>query len=202
MSSPGASAPASGGLVIAAPLRMEAWAISAGHPPARVVRTGMGARRARAAAAWLREDPATALLVMGLGGGLDRDSRVGEVVVAEHVRAADGDGEPIDCCGAEALAQALESAGLPVRRGPVVSVTRSAIGETRAALGAAGALAVDMESVWLAAAARERPFAVVRVLSDTPTQELLRPVGIGGVMRACAALRRMAGALHEWAPGE
>jgi 4-hydroxy-3-methylbut-2-enyl diphosphate reductase len=59
-----------------------------------------------------------------------------------------------------------------------------------------------MESAWLAAAAGERPFAVVRVLSDTPTQELLHPRGIAGVACACAALRRMAGALHEWAPGE
>jgi 4-hydroxy-3-methylbut-2-enyl diphosphate reductase len=187
-------------LLIVAPLRLEAWAISAGRPPARIQRTGMGPRRARAAVPALLEDPATALLVMGLGGGLAAESRVGEVVIADCVY--EPNGQSIPCQGAEQLARALARTGLPVRRGPVVSVPKIAVGETRTALSQAGALAVDMESAWLAAAARGRPFAVARVLSDTPTQELLHPRGAAGIARACAALRRMAIALHEWAPGE
>jgi 4-hydroxy-3-methylbut-2-enyl diphosphate reductase len=187
-------------LLIAAPLRLEAWAISAGRPAARIQRTGMGPRRAQGAVAALRDDPAAALLVLGFGGGLHADSRVGEVVVADAVYEADG--EPIACHGVATLAAVLQRTGLPVRRGPIVSVHKIAVGETRAALGQAGALAVDMESAWLAAAARGRPFAVARVLSDTPSQELLHPRGVAGIARACAALRRMATVLHEWTPGE
>jgi 4-hydroxy-3-methylbut-2-enyl diphosphate reductase len=202
------------GLLIAVPLRLEAWAISAGRPPARIRRTGMGERRSRAAVPVLLEDPAAALLVMGFGGGLTAESRVGEIVVADVVRAEHGheqkgrpeqpgEREPeIACRGAGELARAIEATGLPVRHGPVVSVRKIAVGDARAALGESGALAVDMESAWLAQAARGRPFAVVRVLSDTPTQELFHPRGVIGIARACAMLRNVAAALHDWVPGE
>jgi len=189
-----------GGLLIAAPLRLEAWAIASARPPARVLRIGMGARRARAAVPCLLDDPAIALLVLGFGGGLAADGRVGEAVVADVVQRP---GEaPIGCQGAQALVDAIRSAGLQARRGPIVSVRRPAMGAARKALAEGGALAVDMESAWLARAARERPFAVVRVLSDTPAQELLHPRAPFAVARACAALRRVAAALHAWTPGE
>jgi 4-hydroxy-3-methylbut-2-en-1-yl diphosphate reductase len=89
-----------------------------------------------------------------------------------------------------------------VRVGNVVCVSRLALGERRAELHAGGAIAVDMESVWLADAARERPFGVVRVVLDSPRHELMRPQAIGGALRAARALRRVAGALHELAPGD
>jgi 4-hydroxy-3-methylbut-2-enyl diphosphate reductase len=58
-----------------------------------------------------------------------------------------------------------------------------------------------MESAWLAPAARGRPFAVVRVLSDTPRRELTRPLlTVAGVARASLTLRRVATALREWVP--
>jgi len=60
---------------------------------------------------------------------------------------------------------------------------------------------VDMESVWLSAGAGERPFGVVRVVLDSPTHELMRPQAAAGAVRAARVLRRVAGALHEWAPG-
>jgi 4-hydroxy-3-methylbut-2-en-1-yl diphosphate reductase len=111
------------------------------------------------------------------------------------------DGERIECMGAEVLTGALERRGLRVRRGQIASVARLAMGDTRVRLREGGAIAVDMESVWLAPGAGERPFAVVRVISDTPTRELTRPLAtVAGVARASAALRRAAGALHEWAP--
>jgi len=59
---------------------------------------------------------------------------------------------------------------------------------------------VDMESVWLAAGAAGRPFAVVRVVLDSPSHELLRPRAAAGAIRAARALRRVAGALQEWTP--
>ncbi len=201
------------GLLIAAPLRLEAWAISAGigsgwigtrgisaRPRARVHRTGMGPRHAQAAAPMLRARPGVALLVMGFGGGLDEHSDVGDVVVADAVQGPDGM-TAVVCAGAQELAGALERHGLRVRRGTVASVERLAMGDTRVQLREAGAIAVDMESAWLAPGAGERPFAVVRVISDTPARELTNPLHtVTGVARAMAALRRAAGALHEWAP--
>jgi 4-hydroxy-3-methylbut-2-enyl diphosphate reductase len=65
-----------------------------------------------------------------------------------------------------------------------------------------GAIAVDMESAWVAEAARGRPFAVVRVLSDTPEHELRQVLPVGpplpthaNAMRAMSTLRRVGAAL-------
>jgi hypothetical protein len=67
---------------------------------------------------------------------------------------------------------------------------------------ASGAVAVDMESAWVAQAARGRPFAVVRVLSDTPRRELRRRLPVGpplptpaDAVRAMSMLRKVGGAL-------
>jgi 4-hydroxy-3-methylbut-2-en-1-yl diphosphate reductase len=199
-------------LLIAAPLRLEAAMIRAGmrsatrsprqaRPAARVRRTGMGPQRSRASVAALGSDPAQALLVMGFGGGLDELGEVGDAVVADAVIGPDG--QRVPCAGSERLAAALLDGGMTVRRGVVASVSRLAIGETRTRLRESGAIAVDMESVWLAAAARERPFAVVRVISDTPQRELTRPLAtVAGVALASAALRRAAGCLPAWAPSD
>ncbi|HEY7829909.1 MAG TPA: hypothetical protein VIC06_05020 [Solirubrobacteraceae bacterium] len=187
------------GLVIAAPLRFEAFMIARGRPRARVRQTGVGPRRARAAVPGLLEDPAEVLLVLGFGGGLMPDSEVGEVVVADEVVGPDG--ARVRCANTSALSHALESRGLRVRCGTVTSVARPAMGKTRVRLREAGAIAVDMESAWLAPAARGRPFAVVRVLSDTPRRELTRPLlTVAGVARASLTLRRVATALREWVP--
>jgi 4-hydroxy-3-methylbut-2-enyl diphosphate reductase len=145
------------------------------------------------------DDPAQALLVLGFGGGLTEDSKVGEVIVADEVRSAGG--AAVGCTGARALVDVLGTGGLVVRRGAISSVTRPAIGKARVKLREGGAIAVDMESAWLAAAARGRPFAVVRVLSDTPARELTRPLlSVAGVACASRTLARVAAALHEWVP--
>ncbi len=63
-----------------------------------------------------------------------------------------------------------------------------------------GALAVDMESAWLARAAGERPFAVLRVVLDAPAREIHRPLAtLAGGLAAWRALRRAAPALALWA---
>ena len=193
-------------VLIAAPLRLEALLIRSAASGARVLRTGMGPRRARAAVRALLNEPGDALLVVGFCGGLDEQSEPGEVVIAEEVLAAADEGhsaEPVACAGAKELATALARTGLRVRSGPVVCVSRLALGERRAQLRAGGAIAVDMESVWLAAGAGGRPFGVVRVVLDSPSHELLRPQAAVGAVRAGRALRRaVAAALHEWAPGD
>ena len=173
--------------------------ISRGRPSGRIHRTGIGPRRARAAVPALLEDPSDALLVLGFGGGLMEDSEVGEVVVADEIHGPDGTRSK--CADAFALGGVLESHGLEVRCGTVSSVTRPAMGETRVRLREEGAVAVDMESAWLAPAARGRPFSVVRVLSDTPRRELTRPLlTVAGLARASIGLRKVAVALQDWVP--
>lgn len=191
------------GLLIATPLAIEAAIVrSAGHRGA-VHKTGMGTARARESAAALARQPGDALLVLGFCGGLDERSRPGEVIVAETVCSALDEGhapERVECVDAGRLTDLLKSRGLTVRSGEIVCVSKIALGERRAELLANGALAVDMESVWLAAGARERPIAVVRVVLDSPSHELLSARALGGAIRAARALRRVARALHEWTP--
>jgi 4-hydroxy-3-methylbut-2-en-1-yl diphosphate reductase len=192
------------GLLIAAPLRIEVVLISSAARDVAVRKTGMGPVHSQAAAGALARTPGGALLVLGFCGGLDAESVPGEVIVAEAVRTAGDEGhspERVVCVDAEGLAARLRSRGLKVRSGEIVCVSKIAVGERRAQLLAGGALAVDMESVWLAAGAAGRPFAVVRVVLDSPSHELLRPQATVGALRAARVLRRVAGALHDWLPG-
>ncbi len=192
------------GILVAAPLGVEHALIRSGARGARVRRTGMGPQKSLAAVTALREERAHGLMVLGFCGGLDEHSRPGEVIVAEEVRSSDDEGHELvraECHGAERLHEALEAGGLPVRRGPIVGVGKIATGARREQLLAAGALAVDMESPWLAAGAAGRPFAVVRVVLDSPSHELFRVQAVGGALRAARALRRAAAiALQDWDP--
>ena len=76
-------------------------------------------------------------------------------------------------------------------------------GAERGVLAREGVLAVDMESAWLAPAAAGRPFAVLRVVLDTPAREIYRPLAtLAGGLAAWRALRRAAPALALWARAE
>jgi 4-hydroxy-3-methylbut-2-enyl diphosphate reductase len=193
-----------GELLVAAPLALEQALIRSGARGARVRKTGMGPEKSLAAAERLRSEPGRGLIVLGFCGGLDVQSRPGEVIVAEEVWASDDEGHALaraDCHGAERLTGALLDAGLSVRRGPIVGVGKIATGERREQLRAAGALAVDMESPWLSAGAAGRPFAVVRVVLDSPSHELFRPQALGGALKAAQVLRRASAvALGDWDP--
>jgi 4-hydroxy-3-methylbut-2-en-1-yl diphosphate reductase len=192
-------------LLVAAPMRVEAVLISSAARTALVHKTGMGPQRSRASVQALGGRAARAMLVLGFCGGLDDTSVPGEVIVAEEVYAAADEGhaeERVSCDLAPRLLGRLTGLGMKVRVGSLVCVSRLALGERRAQLRAGGAIAVDMESVWLAAGAGERPFGVVRVVLDSPSHELLRPRAVGGALRAALALRKVAGALHDWVPGD
>jgi 4-hydroxy-3-methylbut-2-en-1-yl diphosphate reductase len=190
-------------LLIAAPLRVEAALIFSAARGARVRTTGMGPAHARAASGALARETAGGLLVLGFCGGLDEASIPGEVIVAEEVYAVDDHNRPAErvrCTHTGELLVALAGREMKVRSGKIACVSRLALGEQRVRLHEDGAIAVDMESVWLASAAGERPFAVVRVVLDSPNHGLLRPHAAVGAVRAARALRRVAAALHEWIP--
>jgi 4-hydroxy-3-methylbut-2-en-1-yl diphosphate reductase len=191
---------ATGTLLLAAPMRIEARLVASGAPRAHVHRTGIGPRRAILAASRMEALPGEALVVLGFCGALGRDSlQPGEVVVAERVYSAADEGHEqlsVPCEGAGKLAAALRTHGVGACTGEIVCVGRIAVGQRRQELYEAGALAVEMESAWLARAAAGRPFAVVRVVLDTPERELFRPGTAPLLWRAGAVLRRSARVLQ------
>ncbi len=187
-------------VLVTAPLRLEALAIRAGARGLRIHKTGMGPARSRAAVPLLQSDPAAALVVMGVCGGLDERCEPGEVVIAEELLDGEhrGEGSRLACPSAQPLADALERHGVRVRRGTVVSVGRIAHGDARVELRERGGIVVDMESAWLAPGAGGRPFAVIRVVADTPSREVTRPLlTLAGAARAALSLRRTAAALEQ-----
>lgn len=193
-----------GEAVLATPLRLEALLVASGARGRVVRRTGMGPDRARAAARGLSLQTAGSLVVVGFCGGLDAVSVPGEVIVADEVYAASDEGHAegvVSCALRDELVIRLTGRGLKVRCGRIVCVSRLAVGERRTELHAGGAIAVDMESVWLAGDAGRRPFGVVRVVLDSPSHELLRPGAVFGALRAARALRTVSAALNDMVQG-
>jgi 4-hydroxy-3-methylbut-2-enyl diphosphate reductase len=193
-------------LTVLTPLSIEARAVRSGLLAAgaqvRVVHTGMGHRRSRRAVEDLRRregDRATGpLAVAGFCGALDPALRPGDVVVASEVRGPSG---TLSLPSSGLVVAALARSGIPAHLGPIVSTERLVRGEALRALATTGAIAVDMESAWLAEAARGRPLAVVRVVSDTIEKDLLtHPFSTArGGIQAYRALKRAAPALTAWA---
>jgi 4-hydroxy-3-methylbut-2-enyl diphosphate reductase len=179
-------------LLICAPMRIEARAIRRGlRPgPADIFRTGWGTTRAAQAAKNMSHRPFGPVVVMGTGAGLTGDLRPGDLVVGTDVGA-------VSCGSAPLLAAELRRAGLSARTGPITTVDRLVRRHDRAPLAAAGYLLADMESGPLAAAAGERPVAVVRAVSDTPD----RPVAgiVSGGLAALRSLRAAAPVVQRWA---
>jgi 4-hydroxy-3-methylbut-2-en-1-yl diphosphate reductase len=158
-----------------------------------VRRTGAGVRRAARTAAGLTGTGPVALL--GVAVGIGPGVQVGDVVIANEVR---GDGPAVACPAATLLAGAMRRAGLRVHVGPIV--TRPGLLRRRDAAGLAadGVLAADMESAPIAAVATSRPFAVVRVVSDTAAAPLWRPGIVGNGIAALRILRRAAEVVATW----
>lgn len=191
-----ASAPGAFPLTIAAPLRVEALALRGAVPGARVVRTGMGPARTRRAAAALRASAPAPLAVAGVCGALDDRFAPGAVVVASALLGPEGERLALD---AEPLRAALAARGIEAHAAAIAGVPTVAAGWRRSTLLARGALAVDMESFWLAEAAAERPFAVLRVVLDGPRRELWRPDLPLRLVSVLRRLRAAAPALVAWA---
>ena len=168
-----------------------------GLPGALVLRSGMGAARARSAAPVAARVPADAVAVAGFCGAVAGGLRAGDIVVASEVLGPEG----VTGCDVRPVVAALAAVGIErIRVGPIASVDHVVHGAERAARAGEGALAVDMESAWLAPAAAGRPFAVLRVVLDTPARELARPMAaLAGGVAAWRALRRAAPALALWA---
>jgi 4-hydroxy-3-methylbut-2-enyl diphosphate reductase len=162
----------------------------------KVAVVGVGPRRALARIAAIGpsvpEDQPIA--VTGVAGALVAGLQPGDVVVANELRTVDG--RVIRTLpGAELLAAELARVGLNARTGPIVSsssVVRSPA--ARKALARDGAIAVDMESAFIAQDLPRRPMAVVRAIADTGTTGMVR-----GGLSALRSLRQVRGPIDQWA---
>ncbi|HEX3345629.1 MAG TPA: 4-hydroxy-3-methylbut-2-enyl diphosphate reductase, partial [Polyangiaceae bacterium] len=130
-------------------------------------------------------------------GALDPDLEPGDIVLASELRGPTG---TTACDDPTILAGVLRRGGLHVRVAPIASSQRLVIGERRRMLQRTGAAAVDMESAWLAPAARARPLVTLRVVLDTHRRELHRPLRtVAGAATAYRTLRRACALVEEWA---
>jgi 4-hydroxy-3-methylbut-2-enyl diphosphate reductase len=176
-------AAAAGGLLVLAPLRLEANAVRRGlrATSSRVQRTGES-----------KPGPFGAMVVMGTAAGLADDLSPGDLVVATEV--SDGD-STVPLPGADLLAAELRRAGLPARAGKIVTVPKIVKAAERKALAAEGYLAADMETAALVGAAGERPVAVIRAVSDTG----FGPGMVSGGLAGLRSLRLAAPVAERWA---
>jgi 4-hydroxy-3-methylbut-2-enyl diphosphate reductase len=154
-------------------------------------------------------------MISGFGGGLGPDAKPGDVVVATELRVTAADDSshvatPLDFSMGADLVALLESAGHRVHLGPLVSSPVLVRGrEQRDALHNGGAVAVDMESWWLAEPYRTLPpatkpetiptrFGVVRVLTDSAADEVMSPAILRNVRVAYRVLRDVAAVIERW----
>jgi 4-hydroxy-3-methylbut-2-enyl diphosphate reductase len=184
-------------LLVLAPLALEAKAVRSGAPWARVERVGMGPKRASRSAELLDQGAGSAVLIAGFCGALDPTLEPGDVVLASEVRGPTG---TTACSDPAILAGVLRRGGLRVHVGPIASSQRLVLRDRRRALHRTGALAVDMESAWLAPAAQGQPLVTLRVVLDTVRHELHRPLRtVAGAAAAYRTLRRACALVEEWA---
>lgn len=165
-------------------------------PGVTVLKTGLGRSKSMEALPMVDQLDPEIVVIAGFCGALDPSLQPGDLVVASGVR---GPGNSCRRLEPEFLAAALRRDGIRARSGLIISADRLVRGNERTALYESGGMAVDMESAWLARAARSRPMAVVRVVVDTPSRELLNPIKtvVGGV-KGLRTLTRLGPALKDW----
>lgn len=155
---------------VIAPLVVEArTARPLRHGDWRVVHSGVGAKRARAAALSLFAAGADRLLVWGTAGGLVPELRPGTLVVPRSVRDEVGTHYRTDTAWHEAIRARLPPA-VPCVDTALVSVNTPVIdaADKHALAYRTGAEAVDMEAAAVTALAAELgvPCVVVRAIAD------------------------------------
>lgn len=166
----------------------EIYECRAGGGKAVLVVSGVGRARAEAATrAVLDERSPSAVLSLGFAGGLVAGQRAGDLVVAQGLILAEdilnGGPKPriSEALGADRMLSdkalgVLGTLGLRHRTGACVTASRLVSRpEAKVRLGSdTDALAVEMESFWVALACHERnvPFLAVRAVVDTAKRPL------------------------------
>jgi nucleoside phosphorylase len=156
-----------------------------GRQPVLLAWTGMGRQCAEAgSAAILARYQATAVISIGFSGALTQPLTAGTLVLATELQrvTSAGDGKvqgatlQVDQNLLQRAKEALSSEPLHLISGPTVTSPKLlSTPDEKLALGQqSGAIAVDMESYWVARAASERglPFLALRVISDAQDDPL------------------------------
>lgn len=162
-------------------LRVPAWRGAARLGEVWVVRTGVGPRRAAAAAAAVDLSACALVASTGCAGGLAPALRCGDLVLASAVHADDArhDTDPPTRARLLALATAR---GLRIHEGPIhCSAALLAARQDKRRAAATGAVAVEMEAGPIAAAATaaRRPFVSIRAIIDTAEDDVTLLARIG-----------------------
>lgn len=134
-------------------------------------------------------------VIAGVAGALAPQVRPGDLVVADRLHT---DGVDVALPAAPLLAGALRRAGLTVHVGTIESSDHVVTGDERHRLAAAGGIAVDTESAYLAKGLEPRQLAVVRAVVDTADDPLVHPGTLRRGITALRSLRRAAPVLQEW----
>ena len=194
------------GPVVVAATRLEARAVRRRAPRANVVESGVALARIDGVAAW------DVAISVGLAGGLQRNVPTGTIVIPSALATTGGAARVCDAAWTARLRDAARRLGYACIDGALLTSETLVAGDARAAWGARGFVAVDMETARIPA----RSIAAVRVVLDTPERELspdwlnparamLRPKNWGALVwlaregPRCAdlAARVVAVALHE-----
>jgi 4-hydroxy-3-methylbut-2-en-1-yl diphosphate reductase len=180
-------------LTVVCALRIEAAALRG----LDVRRTGMGRSRVLAAAARgrLKPTPGAAVVVAGFCAAVDPGLEPGDVVLASGLRSTEGE---LVCPESGRLEKPLRDRGLRVLQGTIHSAERLVGPDERRTL-RDDAVAVDMESYWVAEATIGPASVVARVVVDTADRRLLDPRTLPAGISALRSLRRVGAALRALA---
>jgi nucleoside phosphorylase len=145
------------------------------NPNCLVVQSGVGLARADEAARWLLNQGVTALISLGVSGGLSEGIVSGDLVLGVSLT-SDGQVWAADVGWAEKCLAKLESAAMAAQCGGLVSVQQAVLNpEAKRNLAkVSGAIAVDMESAAVAQVAvlAKLPFLALRAVCDTVSQKV------------------------------
>jgi adenosylhomocysteine nucleosidase len=150
-------------------------------PDGRLVAvSGIGCAAAELAARRLVDAGATGLMSFGLAGGLDPGLCAGSIILPREVISHDGVRFVTSMVWRERLSAAIWTQQRRVTAGALLTSATAidAVADKAAAFRDTGAVAVDMESLGIAAtaAAHDLPFIAVRVIIDTAADVVPRAV--------------------------
>lgn len=172
------SSPGDVGVVTALPGEAAVWSMQE-HDRLRVVVAGVGAQRSLQAARQLLADGATALVSLGVAGGLSPALKPGDLILADRI-GCDAGPERVSADWNRSLLDAWTSSGVAVRLGGLWSHTQAVTSvHEKQQLAARGYDVVDMEAAAVAQAAREAnvPFVAIKCVCD-PASRAIPPIAM------------------------
>ena len=145
--------------------------------------SGIGRERCAETTKSLIEDGAQWIISAGLAAGLHPQAKVGDILIANSILSYNFDSSLIHCSSNLVSASPPSGTfGFPIRQGNVITVDKivCSASEKQALYDSTGAAALDMESYAAALVCKQScvPFAAVKSISDTSTQDLPSEISV------------------------